>query len=432
MASRSSLTRRAPQPTPISPNVPFNLALGIALGLLVGIAAAFVRNARDTRVRSAARLQELTGAPVLSEIASDRDARLHPLTLGAPPGSARVESFRKLRTNLQFLEPTRPHRVVVVTSATVGEGKSTTACNLALALADAGSRVLLIDLNLRLPQVDRYLQVEPGAGVANVLSGRIAVKNAVLRWVDGGLDVLPAGPVPFNPSELLASRATAALLDEVRQRYDYVIIDAPAVLPVTDAAAVAARADGVVLVVRYGRTSEEQVAAAVNGLEAVGVLLLGVALTGTRPSRWRRGRAGSYPEPDPAPPTRGTPVPGGRGHVDGVMPLGAVTVSDRHSHGEHPHGWRAQRQRHERCTAQRGCERHPAQRGCERHPEQRDPGGRHRQPDALAGARICRTRRERAAALTEPARLGRSPQQSRRVKAALPRLIRAHAAGDVL
>ena len=152
----------APQPTPISPNVPFNLALGIALGLLVGIAAAFVRNARDTRVRSAERLQELTGAPVLSEIASDRDARLHPLTLGAPPGSARVESFRKLRTNLQFLEPTRPHRVVVVTSATVGEGKSTTACNLALALADAGSRVLLIDLNLRLPQVDRYLQVEPG------------------------------------------------------------------------------------------------------------------------------------------------------------------------------------------------------------------------------------------------------------------------------
>ena len=310
----------APQPTPISPNVPFNLALGIALGLLVGIAAAFVRNARDTRVRSAARLQELTGAPVLSEIASDRDARLHPLTLGAPPGSARVESFRKLRTNLQFLEPTRPHRVVVVTSATVGEGKSTTACNLALALADAGSRVLLIDLNLRLPQVDRYLQVEPGAGVANVLSGRIAVKNAVLRWVDGGLDVLPAGPVPFNPSELLASRATAALLDEVRQRYDYVIIDAPAVLPVTDAAAVAARADGVVLVVRYGRTSEEQVAAAVNGLEAVGAPLLGVALTGTPPSRWRRGRAGSYPEPDPAPPTRGTPAPGGRGHIDGVMP----------------------------------------------------------------------------------------------------------------
>ena len=310
----------APQPTPISPNVPFNLALGVALGLLVGIAAAFVRNARDTRVRSTQRLQEITGAPVLSEIAADRDARLHPLTLGAPPGSARVESFRKLRTNLQFLEPTRPHRVVVVTSATVGEGKSTTACNLALALADAGSRVLLVDLNLRLPQVDRYLQVEPGAGVANVLSGRIAVKNAVLRWVDGGLDVLPAGPVPFNPSELLASRATAALLDEVRQRYDYVIIDAPAVLPVTDAASVAARADGVVLVVRYGRTSEEQVAAAVNGLEAVGAPLLGVALTGTPPSRLRRRRAGSYPEPDPAPPSRGPAAPGGRGHIDGVMP----------------------------------------------------------------------------------------------------------------
>ena len=312
---------------------------------------------------------------MLSEIASDRDARLHPLTLGAPPGSARVESFRKLRTNLQFLEPTRPHRVVVVTSATVGEGKSTTACNLALALADAGSRVLLIDLNLRLPQVDRYLQVEPGAGVANVLSGRIAVKNAVLRWVDGGLDVLPAGPVPFNPSELLASRATAALLDEVRQRYDYVIIDAPAVLPVTDAAAVAARADGVVLVVRYGRTSEEQVAAAVNGLEAVGAPLLGVALTGTPPSRLRRRRAGSYPEPDPAPPSRGPAAPGGRGHIDGVMPGPRPATPIGTPTGSIPTGGSCPTAASRTVLRTTGLRTVRRQRGSERHADQRRPGG---------------------------------------------------------
>ena len=189
---------------PISPNVPFNLALGAALGLLVGVAGAFVRNARDTSVRSAERLRELTGVPVLSEIALDRDARLHPLTLGAPPDSATVEAFRRLRTNLQFLD--RPHRLVVVTSALAGEGSTTTACNLALALADAGYRVLLVDLNLRRPRVGRYMELQPGPGVANVLAGRAPMQHAVRRWIVGGLDVLPAGPVPPNSSELLASR----------------------------------------------------------------------------------------------------------------------------------------------------------------------------------------------------------------------------------
>jgi succinoglycan biosynthesis transport protein ExoP len=286
---------------PISPNIPFNIALGTALGLLVGLAAAFLRNARDTRIHSAERLRELTGAPLLAEIPTERNARMYPLTLGAPPGSARVEAMRKLRTNLQFPHGGRPSRVVVVTSATVGEGKTTTACNLALALADAGARVLIVDLNLRRPDVHHYLQVEPGAGVANVLVGRIAAARATVRWVDGGVDVLPAGPVPANPSELVASRAMGALLDEVRHRYDFVILDTPAILPVTDAAAVAARADGTVLVVRYDRTAEEQVADAVGGLEAVGAPLLGVVLTGTPGTRLiHRDRSGSYPEPDPA------------------------------------------------------------------------------------------------------------------------------------
>jgi capsular exopolysaccharide synthesis family protein len=291
-----------PVPTPISPKIGFNLPLGTALGLLVGIAAAFVREARDTRIRSADRLRALTGAPVLAEIPADRDARVHPLTLGASPGSARVEAFRKLRTNLQFPEHGRPHRVVVVTSAAVGEGKTTTACNLALALADSGSRVLLVDLNFRRPDVDRYLGVESGAGAANVLAGRIAASRTVQRWVEGRLDVLTAGPSPVNSSELLASRATGALLDEVRRRYDFVILDTPAVLPVTDAAVVAARADGAILVVRHGRTQEEQVSDAVNALGAVGAPVLGAVLTRTPgPRRRRLVRSGSYPEPDAVP-----------------------------------------------------------------------------------------------------------------------------------
>lgn len=288
----------APNPAPVSPNVLFNLALGAAIGLLLGIGAAFLRNARDTSVRSARRVEALTGAPVLASVAADRDARRHPVTLGAHPGSAQVEAYRKLRTNLLFLEASKPHRVIVVTSPGVGEGKSTTACNLALALADAGNRVVLIDVNLRRPQVEQYLGIGPTAGVVNVLAGRIPLRRAVGRWVEGGMDVLTAGPVPFNPSELLASRATAALLDEVRQHYDFVILDTPAILPVTDAATVAARADGVVLVVRHGRTVEEQVSGAVNALDAVQAPLLGAVLIGTPPSRLRRRKGGAYPEPD--------------------------------------------------------------------------------------------------------------------------------------
>ena len=283
---------------PLSPNVPFNLALGATLGLLVGVAGAFVRNARDTSARSADRLRELTGAPVLSEIALNRDAGLHPLTLGAAPDSAHVEAFRRLRTNLQFLD--RPHRIVVVTSALAGEGSTITACNLALALADAGYRVLLVDLNLRRPRVGRYMELPPGPGAANVLASRAPIQHAARRIV-GGLDVLPAGPVPPNSRELLASGAVERMLDDVGKQYNFVILDVPALLPVADAAAVAARADGAVLVVRYGKTSEEQVAAATSALEAVQAPVLGIALNGTPAPRHRR-RSRLYPPQEHASP----------------------------------------------------------------------------------------------------------------------------------
>ena len=182
---------------------------------------------------------------------------------------------------MQFLGPDRPHRVITVASATAGEGTSTTACNLALALADAANRVLLVDLNLRSPSVEQYLGMEPSTGAASVLAGRIPAKRAVRRWAEGRLDVLTSGGTPFNPSELLASRATDALLDEVRPHYDFIIIDTPALLPVTDAAVVAARSDGVILLVQYGRSAEDQVVAALNVLEAVKAPLLGVVLTRT-------------------------------------------------------------------------------------------------------------------------------------------------------
>jgi capsular exopolysaccharide synthesis family protein len=286
-----------PALTPVAPNVPFNMALGGALGLVVGVAAAFLRNARDTSVRSVNRLHELSNAPVLTQVAYDRDVPIRPLTSDEQLGSPRAEAFRKLRTNLQFLDRSDEHRVIVVTSALVGEGKSTTACNLALALSEAGHRVLLIDANLRRPQVDDYLGLEPGPGLSNVLTGRVSWRYACQRWNRGGFDVLPAGPVPLNPSELVASRRLAELLAEVRPRYSFVIVDAPALLPVSDAAALAARADGTVLVVRYRKITEEQLAAAVAALDAVAARLLGTVLTMTPRRRARRDGTSPYPEP---------------------------------------------------------------------------------------------------------------------------------------
>ena len=283
-----------PSPVPVSPNRPFVVALGAALGLLIGIGAAFVQHVRDTSIRDRARLQALTGAPVLAEIPADRNARMSPLAVDQDPGSRRAEAYRRLRTNLQFHGGAPKRRggakVIVVTSAVPGEGTSATACNLARALA-AGNQVLLIDANLRHPQVETYLDLDPGPGLTTVLAGRLLWPFARRRLGDLPLDVLLAGPVAPRVGELLTGRGMDNLLHEVRDRYDFVIIDVPALLPVSDAAAVAARADEVVLVVRYRRTSEEQVAAALRALDAVSARLIGTVLSMASGRRAAGGRA---------------------------------------------------------------------------------------------------------------------------------------------
>lgn len=281
-------------PTPVSPNPPFNIALGAAISLLIGLAAAFVRDARDSSVRTAERLHELTAVPVLSEVEYDSGASRRPLSFDDRLGSPRTEAFRKLRTNLQFPDQSGGHKIIVVTSALPEEGVSTTATNLAIAMAYAGNRVLLMDANLRRPKVAGYLMLDNRRGLVHVLSGRMPLRAATVRCNEGLFDVLPAGPVPPNPSELLASRRMADLLAEARQTYNYVIVDAPALLPVTDAAVVAARADGTVLVVRHRRTTEDQVASAMDTLEAVSARLFGTVLSMT--PRAHRPRAHTYRE----------------------------------------------------------------------------------------------------------------------------------------
>jgi capsular exopolysaccharide synthesis family protein len=277
-------------PTPVSPRPLRNLALGIVLGLLLGLGAAVLREVLDVTIKTATRLQDVTKAPVLATIPFDPTARRRPLAIDADTHSARAEAFRHLRTNLQFVDVDEPLRVVLVTSAVPDEGKSTTAVNLAIAFANAGNSVLLIEGDMRRPRVADYLGLEGAVGLSNVLAGLVECDAALQPWGPYEFWVLPAGFLPPNPSELLGSRNMARLLEEQRERFDIVILDSPPLLPVTDAAVVAAYADGAVLVTRAGKTAHTRVSAAVASLRAVDSRLVGCVLTMARTTR----RAGYY------------------------------------------------------------------------------------------------------------------------------------------
>jgi capsular exopolysaccharide synthesis family protein len=268
-------------PTPVSPRPARDLGLAVVLGLLMGAVAAVLREVTDNSVKSSEALQKLTGAPVLATMPQDAAASKAPLVTGGAARSARAEALRQLRTNLQFVDVDRPVRVMVVTSALPGEGKSSTATNLAVVFAEAGHRVLLIDADLRRPKVAEYLGLEGAVGLTNLLAGQAQPGDVIQRW-SSGLWVLPSGFLPPNPSELLASQQMADLLDTFRQRFDVVIIDSPPLLPVTDGAVLATIADGALLVVRAAKTSHAQIAGALRALEAVNARLLGCVLNMVR------------------------------------------------------------------------------------------------------------------------------------------------------
>jgi capsular exopolysaccharide synthesis family protein len=264
---------------PSSPGLPMALALGLLGGLALGLGGALARNALDSSVKSPDQLREVTRAPNLGVVAFDSGVPRHPLTVHEDPHSPRAEAFRQLRTNLQFLDVDTQHKVVVVTSSMPSEGKTTTLANLAIALAYAGSRVLVVEADLRRPKLADLLGVDRSVGLTSILAGRVRAEQAVQHWSGGVFDVLASGPLPPNPSELLGSQHMASLLAELRERYDVVLLDTPPLLPVTDAAAVAPSTDGAILVCRFKKTRGAQVAQAVTALEAVSVPVLGTVFT---------------------------------------------------------------------------------------------------------------------------------------------------------
>lgn len=274
-----SITKPATAPTsPSAPNTRLNLVVALLAGLVIGLMAALARSALDVRVRGEADLRRVTGAPLLGGISFDQDATRKPLITQAPSQSPRTESFRQLRTNLQFANVAGKARSVLVTSSLPGEGKSTTATNLAIAMAQAGQSVCLVDADLRRPMVSEYLGLERNAGLTTALVGSVGVNDLLQPWGEDDLYVLTSGQIPPNPSELLGSEAMKNLLAQLEQIFDAVVIDAPPLLPVTDAAVLSQVVGGVMLVIGTQKVKQQDLEKSLRALELVDASLLGVVL----------------------------------------------------------------------------------------------------------------------------------------------------------
>lgn len=277
---RLTVVQPAVEPTtPFSPRVPVIVTVAALFGLVVAVLIAILRNALDTRVRTLLDLEQLTDAPLLGGIAYDPEAPKRPLIVQEDPRSPRSESFRALRTNLQFLNVEGGPKLFVVTSAGPGEGKSTTTANLAIALAETGARVALLDGDLRLPRIADYMGIEGGLGLTDVLIGRVEVADVLQKWGRGQLFVLPSGPVPPNPAELLGSVAMSQLLATLTEHFDYVIIDAPPLLLVTDAAVLSKFTRGALMVAASGKVKKQEFEGALRTLQTAGGKLVGVIMT---------------------------------------------------------------------------------------------------------------------------------------------------------
>jgi succinoglycan biosynthesis transport protein ExoP len=233
----------------------------------------------DTRVQGRHDIESLTQAPILGGTTFDQDWASHPLIVRTDPRHPEAEAFRGLRTNLRFVNVDNGGRAFVVTSSVPGEGKSSTTANLALALAETGARVVLVDADLRLPRIAKNMGLEGGAGLTDVLIGRFPVQDVLQRWSDTSLYVLPAGQVPPNPSELLGSAAMADLIRTLNEGADYVLLDSPPLLPVTDAAILSNLSAGAILVAATGKVKKAEFSAAVRNLENANSRVVGVVMT---------------------------------------------------------------------------------------------------------------------------------------------------------
>ncbi|TDC20743.1 polysaccharide biosynthesis tyrosine autokinase [Streptomyces sp. 8K308] len=282
---RLSIIEPAAVPSaPTSPSLTLNLVLGLMGGLALGVGFAVARESRDSSVRGRRDLTDFLGVslpegsvpPVLGSIPYDARASEHPIANQENAFGPRTEAFRQLCTTLRFLDVDRTPKIIAVTSALPNEGKSSIAINLAAALSELGSSVCLVDADLRRPCLGRTLGLVQDAGLTTLMIGQATV-DEVLQSTES-FSVLTSGVIPPNPAEMLASAQYRAVLRDLADGFDHVVVDTPPVLPLADVPAMAPALDGYLLVVRHGRTRRGQVADVVRALQRTPTTVLGSIL----------------------------------------------------------------------------------------------------------------------------------------------------------
>ncbi len=287
---------------PVRPNVATNVGGGFAVGALLGLAAALGLFLLDRSVKTQADIEGRLGLNflgILPAVGSRKERKgygrygrrygkykAEPAPEGTPPElvvhhapmSGTAEAARSIRTNIQFMSPDRPFRTLLVTSANPSEGKTTVACTLAIAMAQAGLRVCLLDCDLRRPRLHRVFGKPGDAGLSVALLEPETLTDELLSTDVPNLSVIPAGPIPPNPAELLQSERFGKLLSGLGERFDRIVIDSPPIGPVTDAAILSTQVDGTVLVVRAGKASRDSVVEAKRAIVGVGGRIVGALL----------------------------------------------------------------------------------------------------------------------------------------------------------
>jgi succinoglycan biosynthesis transport protein ExoP len=267
---------------PTAPRPVRNTGLGLAVGLVFGLGMAFLLEYLDNTIKSTEEAEKFFGAPVLGYIPAEHfDAgETRRLTIVQKPGSSAAESYRVLRNSLDFINFEHDIKTLLVTSSAPAEGKSTVSANLAAALAQAGSKVVLVNCDWRRPVTDQFFPVNNIVGLSDVLLGRNSLKAALQKPGDQDLLVLAAGKMPPNPSELLGSAKMAELIKSLGEWADWVIVDSPPLLAVSDASAFARWADGVLLVTRGGVSTRQAAKTGREMLDKVGARVVGVVVWG--------------------------------------------------------------------------------------------------------------------------------------------------------
>lgn len=276
---------------PVGPQTEMNTLMAAALGLILAVAGAFFLEYLDDTVKTAEdawRVLDLPTLGAIARISSIKESQEHVVT-ARHPRSPITEAYRVLRTNIQFSGLTNSSATLLVTSAAPGEGKTTTAANLAVIMAQAGKQVILIDSDLRRPAMHRFFGLPNSLGLTNLLVEEPDLEATLAKTEVDGLRVLTSGPLPPNPTELLSSPQMAALIQQLKARADVVILDSPPALAVADASVLATQVGATLMVIEAGHTRSEVCRQSKEILERVGGKLLGVAL-----NKLSRRRAAGY------------------------------------------------------------------------------------------------------------------------------------------